>query len=122
VEDPRALDVQVELHDVDELRARAVGGLGDRAGHVELRRLGSDGDDLARLNVGGEANDEVGVAAQRVLVEHPRLAFRPATERRRRLLPGMHGCEGTHDRERDPQSAQCPHQGLGPRRERGCAR
>ena len=48
--------------DVDEARAVAVGARRERAHHLLLAELGADRDDLARLDVGGEADDEVGEA------------------------------------------------------------
>ena len=52
VQEPRALDVEVEVLDVDEPRAVAVGAGGERARQRLLAQLGADGDDLAALDVG----------------------------------------------------------------------
>ena len=57
--------MQVEVLDVDELRARAVGRVGDRAGQRLLAGLGADRDHLAGLDVGREADDEVGEPLER---------------------------------------------------------
>jgi len=69
VEDPRALDVQVEQRHVDVLRPRAVGRRGDSARDLELAGLGADRDDLAALHVGGEVHDQLGEASQRRAVD-----------------------------------------------------
>ena len=63
--DPRALDPRVEPGDVDEPRAVAIGAGGDRAHQRLLTGLAADGDDLVVLNVGAEADDEVGEALER---------------------------------------------------------
>jgi hypothetical protein len=65
VQDPRALDVQVEDRDVDELRSRAVGRVGDGARELELGRLAGDRDDLPGLDVRREADDEICEALER---------------------------------------------------------
>ena len=63
--DARALDVQVEVRDVDELRARA-GRRWRRArgSRSSLPISAPIGDDLAGLDVGGEADGEVGEALE----------------------------------------------------------
>ncbi len=50
--DSRALDVRVEVRDVDELRAALVGSRCDRADERRVLELARDGHDLARLDVG----------------------------------------------------------------------
>ena len=92
VEEPRALDVEVEVLDVDEAGAVAVGAGGQRARQRLLAQLGADGDHLAALDVGGEPDDEVGEALERRGVEperdgrrggHPGDASDPAARARR---------------------------------------
>ena len=95
VQDARALDLQVEQLDVDELRARAVGALGDRPREVELARLGRDRDDLPRLHVGGEVDDEVRVALEDRGARPARAVGRRAVERQGRGLGRLHKREGT---------------------------
>ena len=56
--------------DVDELRARLVGLVGDRAGEVLLAGLAADGDDLARLDVGADLHGELGERGGWSLVDH----------------------------------------------------
>jgi hypothetical protein len=68
--DASALDPRVEPLDVDELRAAAVGALRDRPDHVLLAGLTGDGDHLAGLHVGAEADDDVGEATERGVI-HP---------------------------------------------------
>ena len=67
--EPRALDVDVEVGRVDELRAVAVGAGGERAHDLLLADLAADRDDLAGLDVGAEADEQVGEALQRGGVE-----------------------------------------------------
>ena len=57
--DPRALDVRIEVLDVDEDRAGLVGRLGDRTRELLLADGRADGHDLARLHV-DSAHGEVG--------------------------------------------------------------
>ena len=49
--DPRALHERIEVEDVDEERASAVGGRGDRPRKVFLADQGRDREDLALLEV-----------------------------------------------------------------------
>ena len=46
-----ALDVRIEVRDVDEERPARVGGLGDGAGELLLADRRADRDDLTRLDV-----------------------------------------------------------------------
>ena len=68
--DAGALDPRVEPLHVDELGAAAVRALRDRPDEVLLAGLAGDGDDLAGLHVGSEADDDVGEAAKRGVI-HP---------------------------------------------------
>src|ERR1700759_5201168 len=52
--------MHVEHAQVHELRAGAVGMLGDRADHLLLAGFGGDRDHLAGLHVGSEADDQLG--------------------------------------------------------------
>ena len=52
VGEARVLDIRVEVHDVDVLRAVPVGGISDGAGQLLLARARGDTDDLAGLHVG----------------------------------------------------------------------
>ena len=76
--DAHALDPRVEVLDVDELGAAAVCALRDRPDQVLLAGLAGDGDDLARLHVGSEADDDVGEAAKRGVVHPDHLTTRGA--------------------------------------------
>src|SRR4029079_10531852 len=69
VEDPRALDVHVEVDRVHEPRPVAVRARGQGADHLLLADLGVDGDDLPGLYVRAEADGEVGEALERRGVE-----------------------------------------------------
>ena len=66
--DPGALDPRVEPRDVHELRAVLVRALRDRADQVLLAWLAADRDDLPLLDVGAEADGEVGEAGDRCRV------------------------------------------------------
>jgi hypothetical protein len=68
--DAGALDPRVEPLHVDELGTAAVRALRDRPDEVLLAGLAGDGDDLAGLHVGSEADDDVGEAAKRGVI-HP---------------------------------------------------
>ena len=68
MEDALALDVQVEVADVDELRPGAVGRCGDRAAQRLLPGLATHAHDLAGLHVGPEADDELGEALEEAVV------------------------------------------------------
>ena len=63
----------IEVLDVDELGAVAVGARGDGADHELLARLAGDRDDLAGLHVGAESDDDVGEALEGGVVHAPRL-------------------------------------------------
>jgi hypothetical protein len=68
VQDPLALDVQVEVAHVDELGPRAVGGARDRASQGLLADLRADRHDLAGLDVRRERHGQL-----REPVEHGRI-------------------------------------------------
>jgi hypothetical protein len=68
--DARALDPRVEVLHVDEFGPAPVGARRDRPDEVLLAGLAGDGDDLAGLHVGSEADDDVGEAAKRGVI-HP---------------------------------------------------
>ena len=68
--DPGALDPRVEPCDVDEARAMAVGTRREGADEVLLARLAREGDDLVLLDVGAEADHEVGEAGKGGVI-HP---------------------------------------------------
>ena len=69
MEDALALYLQVEVADVDEFRPGAVGRSGDRAAQRLLPRLTTHADDLARLHVGPEADDEIGEPLEQAVVD-----------------------------------------------------
>ncbi len=69
VQQALALDVQVEVRHIGELRAVTVGAGGQRARDLLLADLGSDRDDLARLNVRAESDEQVGEAFEGLRVE-----------------------------------------------------
>ena len=54
------LDMRVEVVDVDELCATRVRGLSDGTADRLLAGLGADRDDLSRLDVGTNADGELG--------------------------------------------------------------
>ena len=106
--DAGALDPRVEPLDVDELRAAPVGALRDRADHVLLAGLAGDRDHLAGLDVGAEADDDVGEAAKRGVIHPSHLTeVRRVVERaqqpravRQHDQAGDRAVVGVHERER----------------------
>ena len=60
VQGASALQIRVEDGEVDVPGTPFVGDLGDGAGQRLLARLGADGDDLIGLDVGAEADDQLG--------------------------------------------------------------
>jgi hypothetical protein len=63
-----ALEIEVEDRQVDVLGPLLVGDLGHRASQRLLARLGAERDDLARLDVGAEADNQLGQGADAVCV------------------------------------------------------
>ena len=63
-----ALEPLVEVDDVDERGAALVGGACDLAGQLLLADEARHADELARLHVGAEADDEVGEPAREIVV------------------------------------------------------
>ncbi len=62
--DQRPPDVRVAVGEVDVPRSGAVCGARDGSGDVEVLDVGPDVDELARLHVGADADDELGVALE----------------------------------------------------------
>jgi len=91
------LDVDVEHRQVDELGAGLVGRCGDGARQRLLARLRSDRDDLARLDVRAEPDDQVGERANTGL----------DSVAAHRSGPGCHPC-GLHASVRLHASATIP--------------
>ena len=60
VQEPLAFDERIPPEDVDVLRAPLVGGPGEGAGRVLHAEVGGDAEDLPGLEVGAEADQEVG--------------------------------------------------------------
>jgi len=70
--DPRPLHVWIEVLHVDEPGSPPVGAVGDRTRELELTVVGSDGDDLPRLDVRAECDGEVGQAGKERIPTHRR--------------------------------------------------
>ena len=60
MEQPLALDPLVPVEDVDVAGSALVRGAGDLAGQLLLAEIARDADELARLHVRAEADDQVG--------------------------------------------------------------
>src|SRR6185437_1296954 len=68
VQQPGALDVRVVVDGLDEARSLFVRSLGDGAHDRFHSRLGLDREDLARLDVGAEADGERGETVESLLI------------------------------------------------------
>src|SRR5207247_7166351 len=87
-----ALEMWIPVVDVDELRAALVCARGQRARQLFLAEAAADVEDLARLDVGAEVDDEIGVALETVL--HGQAILTPA----RMLAHARAGCDRTLSR------------------------
>ena len=66
MEETLPLHPGVGVEDVDVARTALVRGAGDLAGQILLAEVARDPDELARLHVGAEADDQVGETSRQV--------------------------------------------------------